>query len=155
MGPTLRRPSIRISNRTSFALPGRSDGGQQAFSLGIQIEAVEDGFGVSSSIHDVDVPLGSAETLCEMCIDIILKNWQLILCTQIRNALFSARQIDEDNFCIPQFCAVFIYDFLKLRSLRMTMRSGGLREIDDEHGTQEFIPRALCSKGGRVWIDIL
>jgi len=83
-----------------------------------------------------------------VCLDVILKNWQLIFGAQVWNAFFGASQVDEDNFCIPQFRAVFVYDFLKLRSLRMAVRSGGLGEIDHEDSTQEFISRALGSKGG-------
>jgi hypothetical protein len=42
---------------------------------------------------------------------------------------------------------VVVYEFLKLRNLRMTMRSGGLSEVDDEYGTQKLVLAAVLTVG--------
>lgn len=74
-----------------------------------------------------------------MRFDIVLKDGQLVGCTEVRNAIFGARQVHQDDLCPAQFCGVIIDDVLKLRSLRMTVWSGGLREVDHQDRTEEFV----------------
>ena len=89
-----------------------------------------------------------------MGFDIILQDGQLIGCTEIRNTLICARQVDQDKLCITDVCAVIVDDFLELRSLRMTVRSGGLCEVHHQNRAQEFISVSLVTKRSGVRIDI-
>ena len=131
----------------SFGAPCCIDCGEESVSLCIEVEAVKDGSWDARGIDDVDVPLGCAEALCKVCLDVVLEDGKLVSCTEVRNSLFGTREVDQNNVGVSEFFAVVVDDFLQLRSLRMTMRSGGLREVDNENGSQKLITIAFGAMG--------
>ena len=78
-----------------------------------------------------------------MRVRIVLKNRQLIFCTQVGDSLLCACQVDQDDVCASQIGTVLIHDFLELRSLRMAVRSGGRGEVDDHH-----LAEVVCTADG-------
>ena len=132
----------------SFAHLRCGDGCQEPLPFFVQIETVKNGGRNARLIDDVDVPLGCTKTLGKVCLDIVLQDGQLVFSAQVRDAFFGTRQVDQDNLRPTQFGAVVIDDVLELRSLRMTVWSGGLREVDNENRAQEFISRAFGTECG-------
>ena len=128
--------------------------GEESVSLSVEVEAVKDGSRDARGIDDIDVPLRCAKALGKAGLDIILENRQLVPCAEIRNSLLGARKIDQDDVGVSEFFTVFIDDFLQLRSLRMTVWSGGLREVDNKDGPQKFVAVAFGVVGCRVWVHI-
>ena len=96
----------------SFGAPCCMNCGEESVSLCIEVEAVKDGSWDARGVDDVDIPLGCAKALGQVCLDIVLENRQLVSCTEIRNSLFGAREVDQDNVGVSQFFAVVVDDFL-------------------------------------------
>jgi hypothetical protein len=99
------------------------------------------------AINHVNIPFGSTKTFSDTFGVCVLENGQTRARCEIGKAVLESREVDDHDLCTAQRGGVVVDEILELRNLRMTMRSGGLREVHDKHGPKELISTAILTVG--------
>ncbi len=93
----------------------------------------------AGAVHEVQVPLRRPVAGGDAIAGRVLQDRERGLGDEVGQAVLEARQVDDDYTDVPPGTAVLFDDLLELRNLRMTVRSGGLGPVDQQHLTEKLV----------------